>query len=308
MTNQLSIAGVLYEDSEPLYLSTMDGTLLFNRVTGKWVTWSSLSERATREGWEWSNREIGIPSIQWRINHRTGGYEWGPGLDDTSGLASETVTNGDEFTGASGATPPTGWSATGDPTFQLFPSVVNISGGAVVGGGMEQAQTLTPGAWYVCEVLVAPDTTPDAKVGIDGLYVPLFGQGDPDAGTHVVAFSFQAPASGSATISFLVLEGGLASIDHVRCYLESELTGASATSGGTSVPDPVQGPYMADGVDFWIDTGKCKVGFDIDSDPSADVWVTRNKVCKMEISEQLKMAIDAQLTALGCAGLPCMES
>ena len=80
-----------------------------------------------------------------------------------------------------------------------------------------------------------------------------------------------------------------------------------------SAPDfVVLGPYQAGETKFFIqkfraDLNKeCMVWLDVDSDPDPDVALTKQAICESDINDQAKMAIDAQLKADGCTGLPCM--
>ena len=51
---------------------------------------------------------------------------------------------------------------------------------------------------------------------------------------------------------------------------------------------------------------ECMIWLDVDSDPDPDLALTKQQVCESMIEDSAKMAIDAQLQADGCGGLPCM--
>jgi len=302
MTLQLSIEGVRYDDSEPLYLSTVEGTLLFNRVMRTWVSWASLQARAAAESYTWANREIGIPSIPWLLTHRNMDFSWGPGLDDTSGLASEAVVNGEAWTDASGSTPPTGWTVDGlAPNFAINAGVLHFDQTGAGDHTMSQTLTVVAGTTYVLEVRVAAGTQ-DVTMTFAGYTFNLKAGAD-------FAVSYTATGT-SVDIDFDVGGDGDLYLDYVRLYEEAELTG-----GGTAIargpvnpiePDPVKGPYASGSTDFWIDTQQCMVGFDVDSDPEPDIWLTPQEVCDAKIEDSVKIGINAQLIADGCDGLPCM--
>jgi hypothetical protein len=287
----LNNRGECYDDGEPCYLS-LDSGMLYNRITDKLVTYDSLAARVAEIGHTWANREIGLPSIRWQLDNRYG-YVYVPNLADTSGLASEAVTNGEVWTGASGATPPTGWDVTGlSPDLTVSNGILSIGANAAGPYSISQDITVTPGTTYIIEVGLAAGTT-GSSVSLDGLSLPVTGPANR-------AFSF-TPTSATVTVALTIddLTVGMF-VDYVRCYEEAELTGAGgAVSGGTQV-NPVSGPYTTGDVSYWIDSQKCVVGFNIDDDAEADVWLTWDQVDDADLSAKNKKAIKARLKAKGC--------
>jgi len=83
-----------------------------------------------------------------------------------------------------------------------------------------------------------------------------------------------------------------------------------AQSTGGADPDTsgeIKGPFTtASGTDFWVRTTDCRVGFNIDNDPDADVWLRRRQVCAADIPQQDKVDISARLVLLNCRPLPCV--
>ena len=225
---QLGIYDTRYDDAEPLYLTTEQGVRVWDRVKHRWLNWESLVAKASAEGHTWQNREVGIPSLMWQLgNSLATGQRWAPGLDDTSGLTSEQVSNGEDFTGASGATPPTGWIAGGTtPAYQLFGGVVGIGN-----NGSEQTMTqnltgLTPGATYVFETSVHMDSHGDCFAIYEGMVFPLKPPTIEGDEFKLVAFSFTAADDGTAQIGVGCGVGGYIAVSFIRVYLESELTGS----------------------------------------------------------------------------------
>lgn len=315
----LNIFGDRYMDDEPCFLTTMEGTLVFNRITRDWVNWASLEAKAVAEGHTWQSREVGIPSLTWQLRNSWAiGQRWAPGLDNTQGLPSEVVVNGETWAGgpvgSPAATPPTSWDAMGDATFQVFGSDnCNVYGDPVTGGGMSQTLSVTPGEYYVLELRIMSDTTADTRIGLDGTRIP-FGGGNKDGSSKIVAASFQAPASGSVTLEIVTAGGGIASLGFARCYLESELTGGGISTGSgvptpLPAPDPIHGPYEAGGVDFWINGKTCMIGFDVDPDAEPDLWTTSTQVCESDdLSDVSKMGINAKLVEHGCPPMICITA
>lgn len=316
-----NVMGSEYEDNEPAFFTNELGVRVFDRVKKRYLNWADLQAKATADGHEWQPREVGIPSIGYQIfNSRKNGHLFAPGLDDTSGLASEAVSNGDEFTGATGSTPPTGWTLVGNATFNLFPSVVNVHGSGK-DSGMYQTLSLTPGEYYVCEILHTSSTTSGAKIGIDGIFIP-FGPGpaDPegDGTTEVLAFSFAAPEDGSVDIQINVSEGEIASIDHIRVFLESELTGnpgkPPVVIGQTLPAALVSGPFQSGETTYFVQSfpesgDGCLVWFDVDEDPNPDIKLSLQEVCESEVSNTVKLHIhNTLLEDQYCSGLPCMTA
>ncbi len=314
----VNVHGERYDSSEPCFLTTEQGVRVWDRVKRMWWNWESLVAKATEEGHTWQPREVGIPSLLWQLsNSRKNGKLWAPGLDDTEALASELVANGEEWTGATGSTPPTSWTSTGGTnTFQIFSGTLNITADPVLGGGMEQVLTGTPGTYYVVEVLNEIDTTAGVSLTIDGIHLPI-GPGpvddDGDGGaSEVLALSFPMPASGTVTIGITCAGGELASIGHIRCFEEAELTGNPGGGGSATVtpaPDPVSGPHsMAGGESFWVNSDNCTVGFDLDGNGTPDDWHSGDDVCASSLTDAAKMGISAKLVDAGCAKLPCVTA
>lgn len=315
MALQLNVFGDRYDDGEPCFFTIAAGTMVFNRVTRTWHDWASLDAYATEKGHTWANREVGIPSILYQLQN-WGGQNYGPGLDNTEGLASEIVANGELWTGAPvgspGATPPTSWTAGGGAgeTFQVFGGeILDIRPDPVVGGSMEQVLTGTPGEYYVVEIIYTLDQNGQIAVTMNGLALPL-----PDVteglSSEMASFSFQMPAGGTVTLGITVPPGANSALDHIRCFLESELTGSGAVGGQSPQPappvDPVKGPYTSGETQYWVNSDTCKVGFDVDSDPDADVWLDGMEVCQSDIEDTVKMDISSTLDSYGCGPLPCM--
>lgn len=82
------------------------------------------------------------------------------------------------------------------------------------------------------------------------------------------------------------------------------LTGVEPGQTGVDpapVPNPVKGPFMAFGIEFWVNEDTCMVGFDIDSDEHPDTWHTWAEIdANDEILDESKLAYKAQLEACGC--------
>ena len=300
----LNVFGDVYDDGEPCFLTTAPGVLVYNRVTRNWVTWASLEAKATAESHSWQTREVGIPSLTWQErNSRISGLVWFPGLDDTAGLSTEAVTNGEGWTAAAGATPPTGWTVDGDVDFDLTAGVVTITATDEV--TFSQTLTTVAGTVYVLEALLGDATTGDVLVTVDDVSATL-GESGPRAG------SFRALDT-STDVVFTLPAGSVLVLDYVRCYEEAELTGAGPAPGGVITPPAfeVRGPYNAFGTKFFVqkfaDASKeCMVWLDVDSDPDPDLALSKLQVCESSLSDRVKLAIHAQLEADGCSGLPCI--
>lgn len=314
-----NIFGKRYESDEPCFMTIASGEKVWSRLVNDWYDWDALAAKAAAESHTWQLREVGIPSIKWQLaNTFMAGVDFAPGLDDTEALASEAVVNGEDWTGATGATPPTSWTDAGtDLAFSLGgASDILIMESPMLGGAITQELTLTPDVVYVVELSVYDGTTGDARVSLDGVMLPIGPVNDPSGSAAALkCFSFMAPAGGAATLGFHIAGGGKLVLRYARCFLESELTGAGVVDGGgaggggpVEPPNPVKGPYMAFGTEFWINTDNCYVGFDVDSDPDPDIWMSGQEVCESDIEDRIKMAINAQLIADGCPGLPCMTA
>jgi hypothetical protein len=302
MTQYKNVNGDTYNDDEPCFFTTFDGTLVWNRVNPEWNTFASLNAKASAEGHSWQPREVGIPSIQYRWRTRNMNYRWGPGLDDTSGLATEAVSNGESWTGATGSTPPTGWDTTGlAPGFTIDAGTLVFDPFGAGDHTLSQDLSTAIGTTYVVEIAMGAQTTDGNRITLLGVTLPL----PKTAGKF--AFSFKAVAT-TTTLTFTTESLGVLHLDYVRCYEEGELTG----SGLVIVVEPplpdVSGPYLADGAEFWINSKTCKVAFNIDDDAEPDIWLTKRGVCKADISDTLKLAVSAQLEALGCGTLPCVDA
>lgn len=310
MALQLNIFDTRYDDAEPCFLTTEQGVRVFDRVKNRFLNWESLVAKAAAEGHAWQNREVGIPSIMWQLGHFNGQY-YAPGLDDTGGLASEAVLNGDTWTGAPvgspANTPPTSWTEQNAGTmFQNFGGILDIRGDAVLGGGMNQTLTVSAGEVYVVEVIWTLDQSSGVSIGLDGIFLPLPPVTEP-LNSEMASFSFTAPASGTVDLAITVIPGANAAIDHIRCFLESELTGSGAVGGSVAPSEPdVTGPYMGGRTKFWINKDGCLTGFDLDDDGDPDQWMTKQEVCDADLTKVATKAISAQLEALGCGELPCM--
>jgi len=292
MTMQKGLLGHRYDDSEPLYLTT-SGDLIWNRLTKKWINFASLDAKRVAEGADWANREIGVPSVAWQQSHARMNFGWGPGLDDTSGLASELVVNGEDWVGATGVTPPTSWTEVGDLTFALATGVLtmtNVSGN----GWISQSMTTVVGTRYVFEVKFGPATTPGAKIQLGGIDF-VYGAG----GASVVGFGFTAVSE--ATILNVVLNGaGVIEVDHMRFYLEAELTGSGGALGG-GIQQDVFGPFMSGTLEYFIRKSDCMIGFDITDNSVPDAWVNWAAVAVSSIDEQHKLDIAMELEDYGCS-------
>lgn len=81
----------------------------------------------------------------------------------------------------------------------------------------------------------------------------------------------------------------------------------NAGGGGSPTPPTIHGPYMVGDQKYWIDSAKCMVGFDVDTDEAPDIWMTGDQVCaESEINDETKMHISANLVAHGCSKLTCV--
>ena len=259
---EISVYGTQYDATEPCYLTTTDGVFVFDRVMNRWLEWASLAAKAAAMGHVWAAREVGIPSMEWQAdNSRTNGKRWGPGLDETAGLASEQVTNGEDWTGATGVTPPTGWTALGNETFEATGGwlTVTATGGAGFG---QNLPGLEAGKAYVVEVGVGGLTTGDLWLQIGGHNWPL-GIGPEGGALNSVTKAASFVHDGAATgIEITMPPGSVLELKYLRVYLEFELTGSG---GATTVitpppPNPVVGPLDAAGVNVWLNTETGKVG------------------------------------------------
>lgn len=315
MTSQLNIFGEIYEDTEPCFFTIASGIKVYSRLTREWFDWDALAAKAASEGHTWSHREVGIPSQKWQLaNTRMNGWYFAPGLDNTQGLASEAITNGEVWTGATGVIPPDGWTVSeGTPDFTTDGEWLNVTNASGTGAFSQTISGLTPGAYYIAEIVIGGNiTTSNTYANFNDIQIqigPWDGTGY-DLGTAIRCLSFQAPPSGSFDLSFSIVGAGSMQLRFARIFLESELTG----SGGIvlmpesqPVPNPVKGPFMAFGKEFWINTDTKKIGFDVDSDPEPELWVTGLNICDAQgIEDRVKLAINAQLEALGLPSLPCM--
>ena len=319
MTLYTNVYGLNYDDSEPCYFSTADGVNVWSIVSKKWINFASLVAKVTAEGHDWQPREVGVPSLMWQIKNTVFNYSWGPGLDDTEALASEIVTNGEVWTGATGTTPPTGWTGGGDDaTFTIADALLDIDS-AETGDTLTQTLTGTPGSVYVLELAIANRTTGGARVSLDGVGIaiaPGDADGSPTA-SRMRAFSFVMPASGTVELEFEVAGGTKLALKFCRCYLESELTGAGPTQIGIPPTPPeteVAGPFTTGETTYFVQSfpatgAECLVWFDVDSDPDPDIKLTLQAVCESDVNDEAKMHIHATLQAMNyCTGLPCMTT
>jgi hypothetical protein len=309
MTQQLNLFGERYGDDEPCFLTIADGRMVYNRVRRSWTKWPALAAAAADMGHTWQPREVGIPSLEWQLhNSRLVGQRWAPGLDDTAGLGSEAASNGENFTGATGSTPPTGWDAVGlAPDYTVAGGNLTIISNGAGNVGMSQDITVTPGTPMVLEVQTLVGTT-GWTIDVNGQSLTLPG------GERQFAVSI-VPEASPVTVTLTTTAQGTLVLDYVRMYEEAELTGAG---GGIIIEPPVppeyvvKGPYQAGETVFFIqkfrpDLGKeCMVWLDVDSDPDPDLALTKQQICESEIDDQAKLAIHAQLEADGCGGLPCV--
>jgi len=311
--HQLSVYGTRYLDNEPLYCTTANG-MVWDRVDRRWLNGASLLAKVTADGHTWQPREAGIPSIEWQLyNTQLNGQDFAPPWDDTSGTASEAVVNGEDWTGATDATPPTGWSVdTGVVAFNV--NVGNVLEMGMVAARMVQTLTLTPGEIYVFETAITFDTSANAMLTFGGVDFPIGPGPDEDAGSVLKCFSFTAPDSGTADVSFNILSGvGDIGLKYVRCYLESELTGGGTMSAIATAPvEPPHyswwGPFNTNDGSFWIDKTTGFVGFDIDASDKPDLWLTGHDVCISAMTNEAKLAINAKLIDLKHDGLPCVTA
>lgn len=304
MTLHINLYGQRYEDDEPCFLTNEIGVRVWSRVRNRWLNWASLVAKAAEMGHTWQPREVGIPSIKWQMTNMFG-QEWGPGLDDTNGLTSELVENGEVWTGATGGTPPTGWTADGlDPAFAVSNGVLHLGANAAGDHSITQTLTTVPGETYILEIKTGPNTRESTLV-FDGHRIPLHGVAN-------WAASFTASDT-TVDVVFEITATGDLFLDTCRCYLESELTGnpgvmvAMAPMAAAAKADPMVGPYDLDGgKKFWINTETCQIGFDTTDDGTPDAWDTCQGVCDSSILDETKLAINTQLVANGCDKLPCV--
>jgi len=315
MTLQNNIFGQTYDDSEPCFLTTEQGVRVWSCVDNRWFNWLSLVKLAETKTHNWANREVGIPSLTWQEhNSRISGQQWAPGLDDTAGLTTEAVVNGEDWTAAAGATPPTGWAVDGDVDFSLNGGWLTITATDEV----TFAQTLTTveGTYYVLEAAIGGLTTGDVTVEVNGVTVPV-GEGG-DAAFNSVSKCASFPALGATTdVTFTIPAGGVLELKYVRCYEEAELTGAGP--GQASIPPTppeteVAGPFTTGDTTYFVQSfpasgAECLVWFDVDSDPDPDIKLTLQAVCESNVNDEAKMHIHATLQAMNyCTGLPCMTT
>ena len=314
--HQISVYGTQYLDSEPLYLTTEQGVCVFDRVKNRWLDWASLQTKVVEDGHTWQNREVGIPSIHWQLTHWSGQH-YAPGYDDTSGLPSEAVVNGDVWAGAPEGSPantaPDNWTVqNAESMFQNFGGILDIRGDAVLGGGMSQTLTLTPGEHYVVEVIWTLDQSEGVLIGIDGVFLPL-SRVDAGSNSKMGAFCFEAPESGSVELSVRVEPGANSAIDHIRCFLESDLTGNSGTfsvAAGVRATLPeteLYGPFTSGDVTYFIQTfpstaNEPKVYLAGDEDNKLGLM----DVCKSSLADSVKLDIHKELAANHGSALPCM--
>ena len=304
-----NLFGTTYDNEEPCFLTTARGEFVFDRVRHRWLDWASLNAKAIEMSHSWQPREVGIPSIMWQRNNSwTNGQRWAPGLDDTAGLSSELVTNGEDWTAATGATPPTGWTADGlGPQFAVDAGVLTFDATAAGSHSLSQDITVEAGTAYVIEVSMGAGSV-DARFELngEGFDVPT------DGGSFAVS---AVPTGTTVTIDIIIAATGQAVLDYIRVYLESELTGAGPA--GVSIDPPtlpafeVRGPYQSGATTFFIQkfastAEECKVWLDVDSDPDPDIALTKMQICESDIEDAVKLDIDAQLQADGCGGLPCV--
>ena len=235
MTLHLNQYGDRYDDAEPCFFATSRGKMLFNRVKKKWLDRQGVLDRATALSWEMANREIGVPSIAYQMQHPNGDYEWGPGID-SDGLTSELLTNGEDWTGATGATPPTGWTAVGvAPVFTLATGVLTITSGDTTTPGMYQDLTTVAGTAYVVEIDVTSATGAfEITVG-DATLQGNAGQ------TGIISVGFIATDT-TTRLQILGSADGAIATAYTRVYLESELLTGTPVVVGVTLPTPTEPP------------------------------------------------------------------
>jgi hypothetical protein len=149
------------------------------------------------------------------------------------------ITNGDDFTGATGTTPPTGWSAVGTPAdFLIDSGAVKITTDAA-GEGMSETKTVTPGTRMQFLLLYKNTTGDVCQVKIEDITHSsnILAATDLASATSYAPYSyvFTVPA-GCTSIKVSLLGKGAGDIvwfDYVKfapvIYSETITTGSEIT-------------------------------------------------------------------------------
>lgn len=214
MTIVLGYRNQRYDDAEPLYCTT--GTeFVFNRHTGRLITHESLVASMALDSYTLGANEMGVPSYEWQQLHSTGPQiSWGEGIGGDV-PASNTVTNGELWSDASGVTPPTGWTDAGAASYGISNGVLTIANAAAGVDSMTQTQTILAETAYVAYIgIVSAEGV--ATVSVDGNVTSVSGPGTVRVEYSTVALDVDADI-------VLAIDGiGHIEVDYVRNILATD--------------------------------------------------------------------------------------
>jgi len=213
MTILLGFRNQRFDNDEPLYCTT--GTeFVWNRRNGELIEYDTLVAAMSLETYTPKTNEIGMPSLAYQQDHSVGPQiGWGEGTGTIP--ASNTPTNGEDFTAASGATPPTGWTDGGVADYQVAGGVLTMTNDAVGDDTMTQTQTVVADTDYVAYFAI-DSVSGVVTVSADGNALTVDGPGVYRIPYTMAALDVDADLV--VTISGI----GSVSIDYIRNILASE--------------------------------------------------------------------------------------
>lgn len=223
MSHKIGPTGDRYDDAVPLYCTT-GSDYVWHRTRRKFIRWSTLSTLAAGASYTWPADEVGVPPIWWQMTHNVGmnlGDGVLPGPPATNG-----ITNGEAWAGASGATQPTSWTKVGTPTFTLTGGVLYVIHGGTGDAGMSQSVTTTASTKYLVYVKISA-VVGSAEIKVGTLTWPV-------SGTGVAAIPITA--AGAATVVQVLTKtaGSQVWVDYVRAIPAADAIGGGQTKGPDS--------------------------------------------------------------------------
>lgn len=199
-----------YDNDEPIYCLT-GSEFVWNRIRRKLVEYASLTSQMSDVSHTPDAEEIGLPSYGFQTRNPIG-ISWGEGVGDIA--ASNVVTNGESFTAAAGATPPTGWTKTGDPVFTAHDDGLDMLNSGSGDATLVQNVTVVDATAYILYVQILGNTGPGTVAEVGATAVPIDGPG-------CVAIPFTSSGTDDDLVITLS-EGSFVHIGYVRCILAAD--------------------------------------------------------------------------------------
>ena len=215
MTLMIGHKNQRFDNAEPLYCTT--GTeYVWNRHTGKLIEHDTLVAQMAQITYTPKANEIGLPSYGWQQGHTVGPWiGWGESAGGAIPV-SNTVTNGEAWTAATGTTPPTGWTDSGVSGYETDGSTLVMTNAAAGADTLTQTQTVVAETDYVCYISII-SASGAATVSADG------GAEIPVSGMGVVRIPYtMAALDTDADIVLTVTGVGHIEVEYIRNILASE--------------------------------------------------------------------------------------